>query len=139
MDYKFINTLIESVKKVFPGEELADGSIKTSRKLFVPSSFRVKQASYDLEKYTENYIKYTLVTELHECLKFNFIQLLKFSLKMYSLDELAETSDAIEVPITLDGTKLTSNLFHVSPGMKIIYCHTKETLTETFLMNHSNL
>ena len=55
----------------------------------------MKQAAYDLEKYAENFIQYTIETEPHECVKFNFIQLSKFTLKMYSLDELAANTNNV--------------------------------------------
>lgn len=58
---------------------------------------------------------------------------------MYGLDELAETSDDIEVAITLDSAKLTSNLFYVTAGMKIVDCCAKEPLTGKFVMEYGNL
>ena len=67
------------------------------------------------------------------------MKLLKFSLKMYGLDELAETCDDIEISITLYGTKLTSNLFHVTAGLKIVDVRAKEPETGKLLMAFGNL
>lgn len=41
---------------------------------------------------------------------------------MYRLDTLAATVDNIEISITLDGAKLTSNLFYVTADLKIVNC-----------------
>ena len=40
--------------------------------------------------------------------------------------------------ITLDGSKLTSNLFYVTAGLKIVDVCAKEPETGKFLMTHGN-
>ena len=42
LNYKGVDTLREAMKRVFPEDKPADSSIKIWRKLFLPSSFRVK-------------------------------------------------------------------------------------------------
>ena len=41
---------------------------------------------------------------------------------MYKLDVLAAIFDDIEIAITLDYSKLTSNLFHVTVSLKVVNC-----------------
>ena len=50
------------------------------------------------------------------------MQLLKIILKIYELDILSATFDNIEIAITLDSSKLKYNLFHINPGLKVVYC-----------------
>ena len=57
---------------------------------------------------------------LHKYVVFTYIPMLKFLLRIYGLDSLAATESDVEVLITLDGSKLTSNLFHLTAGMKIV-------------------
>ena len=67
----------------------------------------------------KNHIDYETNFEKHEILHFDYIHLLKFLLKMYKLDVLAELTGNVEIAITLDGSKLTNQLFHVTAGLKI--------------------
>ena len=139
LSYKGIDTIREAVKRVFPIKEPENSNIKTRRKLLMPSSFLVKQVASDLEKYANNFMQYTIEAEPYECVKFNFIQLSKFILKMHGLDELAANTNDVEISITLDGSKLISNLFHVTAGLKVVDVRAKEPETGKFLMTLGNL
>ena len=49
--------------------------------------------------------------------------ILKFLLKIYKLDILAEVTEDVKIAITLDGSKLKKQLFHVTADLKIIDIH----------------
>ena len=54
-----------------------------------------------------------------ECIKHTYKNLLKFFLKTNKLDTLACECKGVEISLTLDGTKLTNNVFHVACGVKM--------------------
>ena len=54
---------------------------------------------------------------------------------MYKLDILAETTDNIEIAITLDGSKLTNRLFYVKGGLKIVDVHARHPKLGTLLLS----
>ena len=65
--------------------------------------------------------------------------MLNFFLRIYRLDSLAALESDVEVEITLDGARLTSNLFHVTAGMKVVDCRSKHPIEGNFLLTHGNL
>ena len=54
---------------------------------------------------------------------------------MYKLDILAENTDNVEIAITLDGSKLTNRLFHVTAGLKIVDVHARHPKLGTLLLS----
>ena len=86
-------------------------------------------------KYTkENFLNYEIYFDKHEILRFKYIEILKFLLKMYELDLLAEQTNNVEIAITLDGSKLTKQLFHVTAGLKIVDVHARHPKLDTLLL-----
>ena len=101
----------------------------------MPSSFKIKNCAYDLEAYAKtNFLDYEIYFEDHEILRFKYIDILKFLLKMYKLDVLAEVTDNVEIAITLDGSKLTKQLFHVTAGLKVVDVHARHPKLGTLLL-----
>ena len=82
----------------------------------------------------KNHIDYETNFVKHEILRFDYIHLLKFLLKMYKLDVLAELTGNVEIAITLDGIKLTKQLFHVTAGLKITDIHAHHPKLGTLLL-----
>ena len=66
----------------------------------------------------------------HECIVFDYNNLLKFVFKMHKLDLLASELEGIEISLTLDGAVLTNNLSHVTCGVKIIIVCTRKNSNE---------
>ena len=60
--------------------------------------------------------------------------MLKLALKTCQLDELASTRDDVELAFTLDGAKLTSNLFHVTAGTKAADIRSRHPLNGKLLL-----
>ena len=71
----------------------------------------------------KNHLECEITFEGHEIIRFNYTHILKFLLKMYKLDILAKSTENVKIAITLDGSKLTKQLFHVTAGLKIIDIH----------------
>ena len=108
---------------------------KKRRTLFLPSSFKIKQCAYQLEDYAKkNHLECEITFEGHEIIRFNYTHILKFLLKMYKLDILAKSTENVEIAITLDGSKLTNQLFHVTAGLKIIDIHARHPKLDTLLL-----
>ena len=102
--------------------------------MLLPFLFPVKQRSHKLESYVrENFLDFTADFEDFEKLVFNQVQLLKLVLRMYRLSDIAENSP-VEVAITLDGSKLTSSLFHVTCGIKICDVRTRDPISGELLL-----
>lgn len=108
---------------------------KKRRKFLLPSEFTIRQCAYALEKYAnENFLNYEIYFDKHEILRFKYIDILKFLLKIYKLDLLAERTNNVEIAITLDGSKLTKQLFHVTAGLKIVDVHAWHPKLDTLLL-----
>ena len=130
INYSGIDCLRDSLREDNP---LEDGNYsfdsngkpkKKRRTLFLPSSFKIKQCAYQLEDYAKkNHLECEITFDGHEIIRFNYTHILKFLLKMYKLDILAKSTENVEIAITLDGSKLTNQLFHVTAGLKIIDIH----------------
>jgi hypothetical protein len=56
--------------------------------------------------------------ELGEWYAFNYEKMVRFILKAFSLDSIAET-ESVELCITLDGAELTKDLCHLTFGVKV--------------------
>ena len=54
---------------------------------------------------------------------------------MYKLDILDENTENIEIAITLDDSKLTNRLFHVTAGLKIVDVHARHPKLGTLLLS----
>ena len=78
---------------------------------------------------------YTVNTELgNDRLEFDCDQLLKFILKMHSLEKVAENTE-VEICSTWDGSTFTNNASHVTRGMKVIDTRAIDPKTNDLLVN----
>ena len=141
VNYSGIDSLRDALRDDNPLEEgntITNKKGKTRKRrdvLLLPSSYKIKECAKDLEEYAKtNHIDYETNFEKHEILRFDYIQLLKFLLKMYKLDVLAELTGNIEIVITLDGSKLTKQLFHVTAGLKITDIHARHPKLDILLL-----
>ena len=112
---------------------------KRKKALLLPYSNLLKKCSKELEDYAKlNYLNYEVdfnIDKKHEYLKFDYAAILKFLLKMYKLDILAENIDNVEIAITLDGRKLTNRLFHVTAGLKIVDVYARHLKLGTLFLS----
>ena len=82
----------------------------------------------------KNHLEYEIEFDGHKIIRFNYTHILKFLLKMYKLDVLAEVTEDVKIAITLDGSKLTKQLFHVTAGLKMIDIHSWNPKLDTLLL-----
>ena len=123
---------------VYEGEFIActEGGQRKRRKFLLPSNFLITQCATKLENHTKQLgLGYVVNNALgHKRLKFNYNQLLKFILKMHSLDKIAENSK-VEIYAILDGAKFTNHIAHVTCRIKVINIRAIDSKINDLLLN----
>ena len=67
-------------------------------------------------------------------MRFNFVSILKFLLRIYRLDIIAELIENMEILVILDGRKLTTSIFYIIVGLKIVYVPDRHPKLGTILL-----
>jgi hypothetical protein len=85
----------------------------------LPSRSSVQRCAAMLHELGQHYIPFQKVeSQLGEMYAFNYEKMVRYILKAFSLDQIAQT-ESVELCITLDGAELTKDLCHLTFGVKV--------------------
>jgi flagellar biosynthesis regulator FlbT len=104
-------TGIESLRKV--------ENLDSYERGFLPSRSSVQRCAAELHELGQEKVPfYKVESELGEMYQFHYEKMLRYVLKTFQLDEIAQR-DRVELCITLDGAELTKDLCHLTFGIKV--------------------